>query len=313
MPALAVLLSAALTLLACGPASTATPVPGHTPVATEVSAPAATQTPEAEGDGGDEVTAAVQQLFDTWSRALRDEDAELFRSIMTRDLAGSCGLDELQAWLDQGENSLAELVVRSVFVDVADPSRAFAEVTPKEYAERPEESPMYPWPVALEDGEWRAGFLYGLTFGRCPYNAPSPRSGPDGRESDFPLIPGLDLERREDILAAVPGTKVVHGSFRTDSSGSSFSSGGSMAAASNQVNIYAELETDSAAAELVRLYRDGLKHPSWELLDEGSSGDFGWFTWTVQGGDGRLWHGKLVVAPAQEGWKQVWLSLYSGD
>ena len=74
-----------------------------------------------------------------------------------------------------------------------------------------------------------------------------------------------------------------------------------MAASSNQVNIYAELETDSAAAELVRFYREGLKHPSWELLDEGSSGDFGWFTWTVVDSDGRLWHGKLVVAPAQEG------------
>ena len=205
IPALAVLLSAALTLLACGPAATATPIPGPAPAATEVL--------DAEGGSPDQVTAVVQQLFDTYGRAIRDEDAELFRSVMTRELAGSCGLNQLQAWLDQDENSLAEVVVRSVFVDVADPSRAFAEVALKQYAERPEEAPTHPWPVVLEDGEWQAGFLYGSTFGRCPYDVPSPRSGPDGRGRDFPLIPGLDLERREDILAAVPGTEVVHVSF----------------------------------------------------------------------------------------------------
>ena len=313
LSALVVLISAALTLLACEPTATATPISGHIPEATEVSTPVATQTPVAEGDGGDEVTAAVQQLLDTRSRALRDDDAELLRSVMTRDLAGSCGLDQLQSWLDQDENSPREVVVRSVFVDVSDPSRAFAEVTRKEYAERPEESPTFPWPVELEDGEWRAGYLYGLTLGRCPYDVPNPPSGPDGRERDFPQIPGLDLDRHEDILSAVPGTRVVHGNFRTDSSSTGFSSRGSMAASSNQVNIYAELETDSAAAELMRLYRDGLQHPSWDILDEGSSADFGWFTWTVQSDDGRLWHGKLVVAPSHKGWKHVWFSLSSDD
>ena len=286
-------------------AASATPIPEPTP--------AATQTPGAQGDGENEVTAAVQQLFDIYARALRSKDAELLRSTMTRDLAESCRLDELQPWLEQDESSLAKVVVRSVFVDLADPSRAFAEVTPEEYNPRSEGSVSYPWPVALEDREWRAGFPYGLSFGRCPYEAPSPPSGSDGRERDFPAIPGLDLGRRDDILAAVPGTRVVHGGIRTDSFGTSFSSPGRMSGNSQQVNIYAELETDSATAELVRLYRDGLKHPSWDILDEGSSGDFGWFSWTVLDGDARLWHGKLVVAPAHEGWKHVWLSLYSDE
>ena len=86
-----------------------------------------------------------------------------------------------------------------------------------------------------------------------------------------------------------------------------------MAGGPNKVNIHAELETEAAGAELVRLYRDGLKHPSWDILDEGSSGDFGWFSWTVLDGEGLLWHGKLVVAPSHEGWRYVLLSLYSGD
>ena len=81
----------------------------------------------------------------------------------------------------------------------------------------------------------------------------------------------------------------------------------------NQVNIYGELETELGAAELVSLYRDGLNHPGWEIIDEGSSGDFGWFSWTVHDTEGRLWHGGLVVAPLHEGWKQVWLSLFSDD
>ena len=260
---------------------------------------------------GDEVKTAVQQLFDTWNQALQEEDAELFRSVLTQELAGSCELDELQAWVDQDEDVLARVIVRSVFVDVADPSRAFAEVTTLRDAGRPEESVTSPWPVTLEDGEWRVGFPYALAFEGCPYSASIEPSGPGSGEREFPLIPGLDLERREDILAAVPGTRVVHGSFRTDNLTYSFNSGGPGLASGQQVIIYAELETDSETAELVRLCRDGLKQPSWDILDEGSSGDYGWFSWTVLDGEGRLWHGRLVIAPSHEGWNHVWLSLDS--
>ena len=260
-----------------------------------------------------EVKAPVQQMFDTWNQALQADDAELFRSVLTRELAGSCELDELQAWMEQDEDVLDQVIVRSVFVDVSDASRAFAEITTMEDPGRPEESPTFPWPVVLEDGEWRTGFPYALTVEGCPYTASTESSGSGNGEREFPLIPGLDLERRENILAAVPGTRVVHGSFRTDNFASSFSSGGLGVASGQQVIIYAELETDSEAAELVRLYRDGLKHPSWDILDEGSSGDYGWFSWTVQDGERRLWHGKLVIAPSHEGWSHVWLSLDAGN
>ena len=105
----------------------------------------------------------------------------------------------------------------------------------------------------------------------------------------------------------------MQGRFRSDNFGSSFSTSGTMSAYDKQVNIYAELETDSEVAEVVSLYRDGLNHPSWDIIDEGSSGDFGWFSWTVLDGEERLWHGKLVVAPLYQGWRHVWLYLYSGD
>ena len=93
-------------------------------------------------------------------------------------------------------------------------------------------------------------------------------------------IPGLDMERSEEILAVVPGTRVVRGSYRTGNSVSSFSSSGSMSPYDHEVNIYAELQTKSAATEVMRLYRDGLVHPSWDITDEGFSGEFGWFSWT---------------------------------
>ena len=320
LPALFLFLSALLTLLACGPTATATPTPASTvelePAATDVATPAATEAPVAEGDGDDEIRDAVQQLFDTWNLSRRERDAALFHSILTRELAESCELEEIQSWLDQGEMLLGEVEVRSMFLDVADPSRAYAEIPLGDSGGQPELSFIYPWPVALEDGKWRAGLptlLSGLPSGRCPFMASSPPPGPDGRERDFPQVPGLDLERRGDVLAAVSGTRVLHGSYRTGNSASSFNSGGSMAPNDNQINIYAELETDSATAEVARLYRDGLMHPSWDIIDEGSSGDFGWFSWTVLDGEGRLWHGRLVVVPFHEGWKQIWLSLYTND
>lgn len=290
-----------------------TPTMGPPPAATGLATHAAAQASNSEGDGDDGTKVAVQRLFDTWNQALREDDAALFRSLLTEELAGSCGLDQLQSWLDQDEEFLAEAVVAAVFLDVTDPSRAFAEIAARQYPGRPLESISLPWPVALEDGEWKAGFPVGFTANRCPYVASGPPSGPEGREREYPQIPGMDLERREGILDAVPGTRVIRGNIRTGNSGSGFSSGGSLSPYDNQVSIYAEVDTEVAAAELVRLYRDGLSHPSWETIDEGSSGEFGWFSWTVPDGEGRLWHGSLVVAPLHEGWKQVWLSLYSND
>ncbi len=307
-------LSALLTLLACGPAATPTPTMGIEPAATEVVAPPATEAPvaDADRDGDDGVQEAVQVLFDTWNQALQEKDAALFQSVLTRQLADSCQLEDLQSWLDQGEDFLANVEVRAVFLDVADPNRAFAEVTARQQAGPAGASPTYPWPVGLEDGTWRAGFLYGPVE-ICPYVVSDRPSGPDGRENEFPQIPGLDLNRREDILAAVPGARVVHGSFRNDSSVSSFSTGGRMSAIDNQVNIHAELEVDLTASEVVDLFLDGLIHPSWDIVDEGSSGDIGWFSWTVLDDEGRLWHGRLVVVPSKDGWKQVWLSLFFDD
>ena len=283
-------------------------------MATEVVTPPASEAPVAERDGDDKVKGAVQLLFDSWNRALVEKDAALFHSLLKRELAGSCGLEKLQSWLDQGEGFYEGVEVRSVFLDVADPSRALVEITARLRAGEPELLLSFPWPVALEEGEWRAGFPTSLSAESCPYKASEWPSGDEGRGRQFSQIPGLNLnlERRHDILAAVPGTRVVHSAFSTETFGS-ISTGSSMAGGPNKVNIHAELETDAAGAELVRLYRDGLKHPSWDILDEGSSGDFGWFSWTVLDGEGLLWHGKLVVAPSHEGWRYVLLSLYSGD
>jgi len=278
------------------------------PIATE----AVTHAPAKE-DSDDRTKVAIQQLFDNWNRAQRDNDAALFHSLLTRDLAVSCGLDQLQSWLDQDDEFIAEAVVNAVFLDVADPTRAYAEIVAGQHTGRPGDFLGFPWPLALEEGKWRAGFPSGYIGDRCPYVASSPPSRTEGREREYPQIPGLDLERHDDILAAVPGTRVVRGSFRTGTYGSSFSSAGSMSPYENQVSIYAELQTKSTAAQLVPLYRNGLVHPDWELIDEGSSGDFGWFSWTVPDGEGRLWHGRLVVVPLHEDWKQVWLYLYSND
>jgi len=286
-----------------------TPTLAPPPTATEPATHAA-----AENDGDDGTKIAVQQLFDTWNRAMKDNDAALFHSLLTRELAGSCGFDQLQSWLEQDEEFIEEAVVTAVFLDVNNPTRAYAEIAAGQPDGQPQESVSFPWPVAMEEGEWRAGFPVAVFPANiCPYVASSPPSGPEGREREYPQIPGLDLERRDDTLSAVPGTRVVRGSYRTGNYGSSFSSGGSMSPYDNQVSIYAELETESTAADLVPLYREGLVHPDWELIDEGFSGDFGWFSWTVSDGEGRLWHGRLAVVPLHEGWKQVWLYLYSND
>ena len=137
LSALVILLSALLTLLACEPTAMPTPTAGIGSAATEVVMPPTTEAPVAERDGDDDVQGQVRQLFDTWNRALRERDAALFHSVLTRELAGRCGLEELQSWLDQHERFFEELEVRTVFLDVADPSRAYAEIIARQRAERP--------------------------------------------------------------------------------------------------------------------------------------------------------------------------------
>ena len=334
LPAVVILLSVLLTLLACGqtatpvptvalePAATPTPVSaemptaGLKPAATEIVAPLATEAPVGGGDGDDGIRGAVQQLFDSWNRALEERDAALFHSLLTQELAGSCELEKVQSWLDLGEFFLAGAEVRSVFLDVADPGRASVEIVVGQSAGGLEVPLPFPWPVALEEGQWRAGFPAGLTAQSCPYSVSEHSiepSGPDGGEREYPQIPGLALERHGDVLAAVPGARVLDGSIKTDSSTSSFSTGGIVSSYDNQVNIHAEMETEMAAAEVVSHFRDRLKHPSWEITGEGSLGEFGWLSWTVPDSEGRLWQGRLVVAPLLRGWWHVWLALYSND
>ena len=77
------------------PTLVSTPTMRPPPVATEPASHAA-HSSNAEGDSNDRTKVAIQQLFDTWNRALRDDDAALFHSLLTHELAGSCGLDQLQ-------------------------------------------------------------------------------------------------------------------------------------------------------------------------------------------------------------------------
>ena len=153
---LALFLSALLTLLACGPAATPTPTVGFEPAATEVVVPPATEAPVADRDGDDGVQEAVQVLFDTWNQALQEKDAALFQSVLTRQLADSCQLEDLQSWLDQGEDFLANVEVRAVFLDVADPSRALAEITTGQQC-RGASRGISNLPMACGAGRWRRG------------------------------------------------------------------------------------------------------------------------------------------------------------
>ena len=157
----------------------------------------------------------------------------------------------MQSWLDQDLEFLIEAVVRTVFMDVSDPNRALADIITMRDAGRPGVSPVYTWPVVREGGEWRAGFPYGLSDERCPFSAYIRPSEPNGGERDFPKIPGLGpWDRREDILASVPGTRVVHGTYTSENFGSSFSTGGSMSGYSDQINILAEIRTDLAGCRV---------------------------------------------------------------
>ena len=172
------------------PTPVLTPTVEPPPAATGVAMHAVTEASDDERENDNRTNdnrtkVAVQQLFDTWNRALKEDDAALFHSILTRELAESCGLDELQSWLEQDEEFFAETVVTAVFLDVTDPTRAFAELVAGQRAGLPQGAISFPWPVS--PGRRRMA-------GRTPY---------------WPGCTKMPLRRRKSTLGAGrPGARI---------------------------------------------------------------------------------------------------------
>ena len=178
-----------------------TPTTDPAPAAAGIAAHAAAGESNTRRDGEDGTMVAIQQLFDTWNQALKDDDADLFHSVLTRELAGSCGLGELRSWLEQDAEFLPDPVVTAVFLDVTDPTRALAEVGAEQGAGQPEYSFSFPWPLALEDGRMAGRIPCRLDHRYVPLHSikPTLRARWQGARIPADPWPGPKLKPRWDV------------------------------------------------------------------------------------------------------------------
>ncbi len=149
---------------------------------------------------------AVQKVFDTWTQALRANDASLLHATLSKSLAESCEISKVQEWIQWNGASVLEdqaTQVISVFLDAENPDRALAALhvgagpDGTESQSRPaamNQIQLFPFPIVMEEGMWRISLPYQIldsSLQPCPFEMPVL---PEEERLDSPNIPGLDFD-----------------------------------------------------------------------------------------------------------------------
>ncbi len=75
-----------------------------------------------------ELKRAGQELFDTFSASIETRDADALHGIFVADLRERCTVEQMRQSLASGDALSTNAEVRTVFLDLEDPSRALMQV-----------------------------------------------------------------------------------------------------------------------------------------------------------------------------------------
>ena len=315
---IAALSFALLTLLAaCGGEATPTTTPG----------PAL---PTAQ-----ELKQAGQELFDTFSASIQTRDAAALHGIFVADLRERCTVEQMQESLANGDVPFPNAEVRTVFLDVDDPSRALLQLG---LLDQPEGNLQalasgfafaFPFPMVRQEGEWRLSFPFlaiapeegcpfAADFGReqqasersastataTPTFSFSPYQLPAHLE-EFLQRPPKPEENYEPYLPdiAPPAGLKYAKEFRSRSSGGDIDLGSLL-----EFSFQAYLITDKAPSILEEHYRERLLGRGWHLEDQAGTPAVALSAWTFRDDHSEQFHGFLVVRSLKEH-KRVELSV----
>ena len=264
-----------------------------------------TENPGPASSAAQDLKQAAQELWDTFSASTQTLDgAAALHGIFITDIRERCTVEQMQETLWSGEGAFPDIEVRSVFLDLEDPSRALMQLA---LVDPPEGNPKaegniqgiasgfayaFPFPLVREEGVWRLGFP-ALAIGTepgCPF-AGNPGQG----ETVSP--PPRQIEATPQ--PAFPRLEPPPGAWANRSG-----SGGGK----GEYNASALLITDMTLAALLEHYRQQVLQPDWkvqqETMDEGLAG----FTWTLRDEADQPWFGVLLITPAEDGiWVRLWM------
>ncbi len=301
-------------LVACGAEATPTATPG-------LALPTA-----------QELKQAGQELFDTFSASIQTRDAAALHGIFVADLRERCTVEQMQDSLAAGEVPFPNAEVRTVFLDLEDPSRALMQLALLDQPEGNMEALAsgfafaFPFPMVQEKGEWRLSFPFlaiapveGCPFAEDFDQQASERSASTATATptfstpyqlpahleEFLQRPPKPEENYEPYLPdiAPPAGLKYAKEFRSRSRGGDIDLGSLL-----EFSFQAYLITDKAPGILEEHYRERLLGRGWHLEDQAGTPAVALSAWTFRDDHGEQFHGFLVVRSLKEH-KRVELSV----
>ena len=210
-----------------------------------------------------ELKQAGQELFDTFSASIETRDADALHGIFVDDLRQRCTVEQMQQSLVSGGESFPAAEVRTVFLDLEDPSRALMQVALLDQPEGNVEALAsgfaftFPFPMVQEQGEWRLSFpsLAVTSQVGCPFT-----EGTSQEESRTTVTRQLEATPQPAFprLAPPPGVRSI---------------GGGSGGGRGEYNASVLLETNMTLVSLLEHYRQQVLQPDWTVqqgvMDEG--------------------------------------------
>ena len=276
-----------LTLLAvaCGSGATATPSAG--PVL-----------PTAQ-----ELKQAGEELFSAFFTAVEAKYAAALHGLLEADIREHCTPEQVERSLAFEDEFFPKLEVKTVFVDLEDPNRALAQVSPQAEPETSLEgdasniATVFPFPMVREDGQWRLGLPFFPAGEGCPLpESSSQEEAAIAAPRRLEATPQPALAR----LPSPPGVRAI----------ASSSGGGA-----GQNNASVLLATEMTLVDLLEHYRQQVPQPDWKVQQETMDEDLAALTWTFRDEADYPWFGVLLITPAEEGlwWVRFWMGGGAGD
>jgi len=257
-----------------------------------------TATPGLAQPTSQDLKQAAQELWDTFSASAQTRNAAALHGIFIADIRERCTVEQMQETLASGEAAFPDVEVRSVFLDLEDPSRALMQLA---LLDQPGGNLQgidsgfafsFPFPLVREEGEWRLGFptLGFVTEPGCPF-AENPGQGE--------RVPPPPSQIEATPQPAFPRLEPPSG---VRSIGSS--SGGGR----GEYNASVLLVTDMTLAALLEHYRQRVLQPDWKVQQETTDEGLAALTWTLRDEADQPWFGVLLISPAEEGmWVRLWM------
>jgi hypothetical protein len=251
-----------------------------------------------------ELKEAGQEIFTTFSASIEAGDGTALHQILVADLRQRCTVEELEISLATGGQPFPKSEIRSIYVDMEDPSNALMQLT---LLDQPNGglgdlsagfAVAFPFPLELEQEGWRLGFpAISLPTGDgCPFVGGSSQgeaSVSAQRQADS--IP-QEVHPSLSLMQIAPPSAVL--TLMSSSGGGE-----------GQFTSSTLLQTDLPLVTLLEHYRQEVVQPNWELGQDTVTEDLAAITWTSRDdAGGSPSFGVLLITSSEKGlwWVRLW-------